>query len=440
MSNSRWDETWHRLREWTNGQAASERLASQLLLHEGFTSLDPSHPLGGRDGGKDALCIRDGKRWVMAVYFPRGQGTLSEIEKKFRNDLAGVNVHETWGIAFVTNQELTLAQRKSFTEASAPLEAELYHLERITVILDSPEMAVTRKQFLDIDYEDAPSVNLGGQGGSAPGAGGGGGGAMGSGARGGDGGTGGRVIFEGNPGLAPGAGGGGGGALGDNRRGGHGGGGGDRVQVTIGPEELTQLKQAGFHHVEFRVGRGGRDGGPGEDTIANFVTEDGTVLKTILAKAGKPGTPVEEHLLGREVTSHEVELGLRVTAVILAECAQLKHGLLYLLGAGWENFQFPALPFEANWPLACTIDIGSAEPESDLIFHVTVKNPTGFQVLKKASSITRHTSGSVSRPNILIPIAFTGSQTGVWTIEIASGGIVFAKLPIEIVGPQSTGP
>jgi hypothetical protein len=32
----RTDETWHRLREWTNGQAPSERLASQILAHEGF--------------------------------------------------------------------------------------------------------------------------------------------------------------------------------------------------------------------------------------------------------------------------------------------------------------------------------------------------------------------------------------------------------------------
>jgi len=31
----RWDETWHRLLEWTNGQAQSERLAAQILISEG---------------------------------------------------------------------------------------------------------------------------------------------------------------------------------------------------------------------------------------------------------------------------------------------------------------------------------------------------------------------------------------------------------------------
>ena len=57
---SRWDETWHRLRNWTNGQSPSERLAAQILLNEGYTGLDPSYPLGGQDGGKDAIaCLEE---------------------------------------------------------------------------------------------------------------------------------------------------------------------------------------------------------------------------------------------------------------------------------------------------------------------------------------------------------------------------------------------
>jgi len=436
LSNTRWDETWHRLREWTNGQTPSERLAAQVLLHEGFTSIDPSHPLGGRDGGADAVCSKDGRRWVAAVYFPRGQNTFSAIERKFLDDVARAQQHAPHGVALVTNQELTLAERKALTESAAPLAVDLYHLERVTAILDGPAMAEVRKQFLGVDYEERPLVELGGQGGSAPGAGGGGGGAVGSSARGGDGGPGGRLVFAGSPGLAPGSGGGGGGVLGDDAQGGQGGGGGDQVHVTIGPEEFEQLRKAGFQRVEFRVGKGGQAGGPGEDTIANFVTADGTVLKSIVAKAGKPGAPPRQGTSGREATPQDVESGLRVAAMTLADCVQLKHGLLYLLGAGWEHFQFPTLPFEANWPLACAIDTGSVEPGSALAFNVTVKDPTGFQVLKKPFSVSSSNASAVSRPNLLVPISFTGSQTGVWTIEIVSGDIVFATLPIEIRGPQ----
>ncbi len=66
----RWDETWHRLLEWTNGQAKAERLAGQVLrAEEEYSRLDPSHPLGGPDGGKDGLVLRNGVPWIMAVYF-----------------------------------------------------------------------------------------------------------------------------------------------------------------------------------------------------------------------------------------------------------------------------------------------------------------------------------------------------------------------------------
>jgi len=48
-------ETYHRLLEWDKGQAASERLAALILSSEGFDGIDPSHSLGGKDGGKDIV-------------------------------------------------------------------------------------------------------------------------------------------------------------------------------------------------------------------------------------------------------------------------------------------------------------------------------------------------------------------------------------------------
>jgi hypothetical protein len=152
---SRWDETWHRLRDWTNGQAPSERLAAQILLSDGYTDLDPSHPLGGKDGTKDAVAEKDGKRWLMAVYFPRFQRSFKHIKRKFRDDLAGVASNKVDAMAFVTNQELKLAEREALRKAAGSVPVELYHLERITAILDTPAMAGVRKQFLGIDFSDA---------------------------------------------------------------------------------------------------------------------------------------------------------------------------------------------------------------------------------------------------------------------------------------------
>lgn len=156
MTN-RWDETWHRLREWTNGQAPSERLAAQILLHEDYRDLDPSHPLGGKDGTKDAVCKKNGQQWLMAVYLPRGQQNFDDIKKKFLNDLKGVVSNKADALAFVTNQELRLAERRDLHQAVGVIPVELFHLERIAAILDKPEMNGVRKQFLQIDFTDEPS-------------------------------------------------------------------------------------------------------------------------------------------------------------------------------------------------------------------------------------------------------------------------------------------
>jgi hypothetical protein len=157
---NRWDETWHRLRDWTNGSAPSERLAAQILLHEGYQDLDPSHPLGGRDGTKDAVCKKNGQKWLIAVSFSRGERKFNSLKKKFLKELKGVEPNKADALAFVTNQELRLAERDDLCKAAQPIPVELFHLERITTILDTPEMKGVRKQFLQIDFEDEPSQNI----------------------------------------------------------------------------------------------------------------------------------------------------------------------------------------------------------------------------------------------------------------------------------------
>lgn len=173
MTRARWDETWHRLREWTNGQTPSERLAAQLLLFDGYEDVDPSHPLGGPDEGKDILCTKDGLRCLAAVYFPRAQQKFRAIKTKFRDDFRKAKSQQPpiGRFIFITNQELRLADREELLQSAKALEVardievDLYHLERITALVDSPGMQKVRSQFLGIegDSSDGP----GGQGGSA---------------------------------------------------------------------------------------------------------------------------------------------------------------------------------------------------------------------------------------------------------------------------------
>jgi hypothetical protein len=145
-------ETWTRLRDWDRGQAPAERLAALILQLEGFSSIDPSHPMGGRDGLKDVLCKRDEKKWIGAAYFPRGQQNFKTIEKKFKDDFEGVSSNQVDGIAFVTNQELTLGERDELTRLpDSTTEIDIFHLERISTILNRPICYGIRLDFLDIE-------------------------------------------------------------------------------------------------------------------------------------------------------------------------------------------------------------------------------------------------------------------------------------------------
>ena len=142
------DETWFRLREWTYDSAAAERLAYQILFEAGFQNVDPSHPLGGRDGKVDAKCTKDGLSWLAAVYFPRGEQPFPKIKQKFSHDCQGID--GTAGFVFVTNQEVRLSEREQLRQLFQGARLEILHLESCAAILDKPSMAAVKQQFLGI--------------------------------------------------------------------------------------------------------------------------------------------------------------------------------------------------------------------------------------------------------------------------------------------------
>ena len=120
-------DTWKRLRDWHDGQTSAERLSSRLLNLIGYSSVDPSHPLGGPDGKKDVICKKDGKKWVVGVYFPNGQKEFKEIEKKFEEDLKGVKANKADAFVFITNQELKISEKETL-ENKEEYDIELIHL------------------------------------------------------------------------------------------------------------------------------------------------------------------------------------------------------------------------------------------------------------------------------------------------------------------------
>jgi hypothetical protein len=160
VSTHRPDETYHRLLFWTYGQALSERLAGHLLFAEGYRSIDPSHPLGGPDQGADAMCVKDGQKWVMASYFPYGPHPFSEIKAKLESDIEAAGHREPYGVAFVTNQKLTNGEKEKLQAAGAAFAMDVFHLERNVHLLDGSGMSQIREQYVYIPATGLPPMSI----------------------------------------------------------------------------------------------------------------------------------------------------------------------------------------------------------------------------------------------------------------------------------------
>jgi hypothetical protein len=146
--------------DWRWGPTQAERLCADLLQVEGFTSVDPQCPLGGPDGRKDILCVRDERAWLAAVYFPATRSDRPDVEEKFRHDLEGCARHSRDGFAFFTNQPVTPGERANLASIADPVMVELYHQERIRSLLDSPKGYGLRLQYLRIPMTEEEQYAL----------------------------------------------------------------------------------------------------------------------------------------------------------------------------------------------------------------------------------------------------------------------------------------
>lgn len=65
--------------------------------------------------------------------------------------MEGVYRNGAKGIAFITNQELSLMERKTLEETDEALDVRIYHLERIDNILNMLKMYGIRLEYLEIE-------------------------------------------------------------------------------------------------------------------------------------------------------------------------------------------------------------------------------------------------------------------------------------------------
>lgn len=119
---------------------------------DAFGDVDPQHPLGGPDGGKDVLCTKEGNTFVAAIHFPCEPISFSATKKKFTADLTASLKHDRGGFIFLTNQNLTVGERSKLEKIAAGKGKRclIYHCERLRVMLDSPAGYGLRLRHLNV--------------------------------------------------------------------------------------------------------------------------------------------------------------------------------------------------------------------------------------------------------------------------------------------------
>ena len=154
-----------------SNQVMRERMCLAVLPLLGpFTQEKPRRPKGGRDGGRDIECIyqRTTLAWG-AVGFRNGGGAddsaRKEAEGKFKEDLGralGENP-SLEAFVFFTNVDLTPTQRETlvkYAHGKNVKTIEIFDMERLRHVLDSPEGLIARLQYLDIPMSATEQAGL----------------------------------------------------------------------------------------------------------------------------------------------------------------------------------------------------------------------------------------------------------------------------------------
>ncbi len=153
-------QTEERLRNYLDGdQPARERMCLALLPLLGpFTECRPRRPKGGRDGGRDIECLRDGVVTFGAVGFRNGGGNdnaaRTGAQAKFRKDLNSSRkaAPDLKSFVFCTNVDLTPAQKDELIAHAEKkgIAAQVFDMEILRQALDSKDGLHIREHYLGI--------------------------------------------------------------------------------------------------------------------------------------------------------------------------------------------------------------------------------------------------------------------------------------------------
>lgn len=184
-----------------------------------------------------------------------------------------------------------------------------------------------------------------------------------------------------------------------------------------------------FRHAVFRVGGegghwGGGGGGGGILTIVGTTRvppdlslsgEDGR------APGGGGGGAGDVQCIGRPADTDDLALGLKLTALLLANAHSASGALVNLLGAGWSFVQIASLPATIRISLVLGFDLGRIEPCTLLRFTINVLKPSETLALETSFDLeVPDCVDLVKRATRVQVLSFEATELGLWRILVRS--------------------
>ncbi|SUA82027.1 Uncharacterised protein [Pandoraea pnomenusa] len=197
---------------------------------------------------------------------------------------------------------------------------------------------------------------------------------------------------------------------------------------------MEALRAEGFERIDFVIPEGGRAAKyPGEhaedggETVLNFVTANGRVLRTIRASGGRGAQSTCEIPAGsREITPADISAGFRVSAILPADVVYVRDGVCSLLGGGFTFSNVESIPVDISWILLLKLDFGASVDNMSLAMFVTVDDPYGREVLRLPVVAQREHEAEPGRV-ACVSLRFTARKSGpqrdsstVWSIRFGS--------------------
>lgn len=170
---------------------------------------------------------------------------------------------------------------------------------------------------------------------------------------------------------------------------------------------------------------------PNENAITNPSDTNTNIINLFQIKNEKLKDHSDIAKLARALTKAEFDDGASISTLLLAEVIQLKDGLANLLGACWDQYKVPKLPFTVPLPLFLIFSLPKLNTPSVIHCKIKVRNPNKRIITDESVDFAK-LNHQTQRVMHIQSLAVEVTQLGLWTIEITSGDILLATQTITI--------